>query len=458
MATRRARLPRLDARRHIERAVQTRIMVAHERALEVHLARALKAFGHRAAQAYRDAGEAGAVGAVQSFGAQVRQVMRPSLANTARTFGARLIQSPKSAHAFETKAAFDNLDAAIREHVNAYTARQVVNISESTRSQIEHIIRQGLNSGLGVEEIADLIVEATASEIGKARARRIARTETHNAAMYGQQQAAESSPFKFEKIWLATEDKRTREDHAKANGQRRPLDEPFLIGGVEMMYPGDTSAPPGLVINCRCVMLMEPIALGRDEQPEETEFYELEETPLEEAETPTIDTAQLVQDLGLLAALMRETEAEQRLPASVDVYFDGDHAGLPQGLRKLEAMIGSEFRVPTTVLLNPDSLGFSWSTMPPAPFTRPTIVRMTVPAGTPAEPGALALGEIRVGDGLEALSARIDSVEQIVWGDVLGDAGIEPAETDTDAARSRHDARAKVKICIVDATLIVPDV
>lgn len=113
------RLPRLDARRHIERAVQTRIMVAHERALEVHLARTLMSFGKRAAEAYRTSGEAGAVSAVGTLGPQVRDVMRPALTATARAFGSRLMQSPKSSYAFESKAAFEAFDAAVRQHVNA---------------------------------------------------------------------------------------------------------------------------------------------------------------------------------------------------------------------------------------------------------------------------------------------------------------------------------------------------
>jgi uncharacterized protein with gpF-like domain len=198
--------------------------------------------------------------------------------STARAFADRLQHSPKSAYAFpdktnypvsgisrgvETKA-FDDLDSAIRDFMTAHTAQAVVGISETTRKVIANVIRRGEDEGLSGEEIAKAIVEATSGEIGLARARRIARTETHAAAMYGQQAAAEASPLAFQKVWLATEDARTRPDHAEANGQVRALADPFTVGGTEMAYPGDFDAPPEQIINCRCVALYEPVAVGEE--------------------------------------------------------------------------------------------------------------------------------------------------------------------------------------------------
>ena len=56
------------------------------------------------------------------------------------------------------------------------------------------------------------------------------------------------------KVWLATNDQRTREAHAELDGQEREIDEPFENSLGEIMYPGDPDADPANVYNCRCTM------------------------------------------------------------------------------------------------------------------------------------------------------------------------------------------------------------
>ncbi len=85
----------------------------------------------------------------------------------------------------------------------------------------------------------------------------IARTETIAASNYGSHEAAKQSGLTLKKVWLATEDARTRPDHAAADGQEVDLDEPFTVGGAQLMYPGDVSrgAPGNEVIQCRCTQI-----------------------------------------------------------------------------------------------------------------------------------------------------------------------------------------------------------
>jgi hypothetical protein len=55
------------------------------------------------------------------------------------------------------------------------------------------------------------------------------------------------------KRWVTRRDERVREPHAAADGQTVPLDQPFIVDGFAMRYPGDRNAPAYLTINCRCV-------------------------------------------------------------------------------------------------------------------------------------------------------------------------------------------------------------
>ncbi|MDD4575241.1 MAG: phage minor head protein [Bacteroidales bacterium] len=88
---------------------------------------------------------------------------------------------------------------------------------------------------------------------------RIARTETtrvENSARYEVGKQGEKLGFKMKREWVATTDERTREEHADADGQQVDMDEPFTVGGEQLMYPGDTSlgASAGNTINCRCTI------------------------------------------------------------------------------------------------------------------------------------------------------------------------------------------------------------
>lgn len=62
-----------------------------------------------------------------------------------------------------------------------------------------------------------------------------------------------------EKVWIATNDGRTRPTHRRAHNQRAPLDGNFTVGRDRLEYPCDPSGSPEEVANCRCrvTVLME---------------------------------------------------------------------------------------------------------------------------------------------------------------------------------------------------------
>lgn len=298
-------IPALDARKHRERALHTRLMVAHETALEHHLKRAIGEIGHAGARMYRDHGKEGLGQALAQGKPRLRQILRPSLLQTMHDFAQRLQQ--KSAGAIETKA-FETLDSAMADWVDIHVGTRITQIDDTLRAAIQEVIRRGIEEGWSETEIAAGIEEATGGELAGWRARRIARTETHTAANAGQYIAAQSSPLDYTKEWLATEDDRTREDHANANGQRVNMYASFILGGadpsqggrfvqnsdgswtprvlpgnrrgnreltardldagmVALLYPGDPTAPPEQIINCRCTCIYAPILNAPEPQP-----------------------------------------------------------------------------------------------------------------------------------------------------------------------------------------------
>lgn len=130
-------------------------------------------------------------------------------------------------------------------------------LSGTTLDDLRRIISEGTRESLGQAEIGKLI-QKRIGVIGRARARVIARTESHTASQSSSLEVANRSPAVQVKVWTSVLDERTRSDHQEADGQRRKLNELFEVGGSLLRFPGDPNGPPGETINCRCVMLYEP--------------------------------------------------------------------------------------------------------------------------------------------------------------------------------------------------------
>ena len=90
---------------------------------------------------------------------------------------------------------------------------------------------------------------------------RLVRTEATAAANFAtSQSAATIFPIEqMQKEWIASFDDRTRSTHSEADGQIVMANDTFFVGGSQMMFPGDPSAPAAEVINCRCSIAYFPI-------------------------------------------------------------------------------------------------------------------------------------------------------------------------------------------------------
>lgn len=135
-------------------------------------------------------------------------------------------------------------------------------IGEVTRVA-QTMVSKGIEMGLSIEDIADLIVDDFMSEFGdsaKWMARRVAQTETIRASNFGTKEGVNGLGIEYVQSWLATADNRCRDTHTQAaiDNDRIPQDQKFIVGGRECEYPGDPALPPEECINCRCSWTAEP--------------------------------------------------------------------------------------------------------------------------------------------------------------------------------------------------------
>lgn len=121
---------------------------------------------------------------------------------------------------------------------------------DKLKKTITQEISRGIASGLPYSDIARNINNVSGS--GLSNAKRIARTEGHRIQQTSSrdaQYAAKKKGCDVVKQWDASLDGRTRDSHARVDGEIRELDEKFSNG---LMFPGDSSGAAAEVINCRC--------------------------------------------------------------------------------------------------------------------------------------------------------------------------------------------------------------
>ncbi|ANT43578.1 minor capsid protein [Lactococcus phage 58502] len=113
-------------------------------------------------------------------------------------------------------------------------------------------ISRGFMQGKAYADIArDISTETQASY---KRAVRIARTESGRVSSISTQKAYKEATGKgidLKKMWLATLDGHTREDHQHVDGQIREVDKMFQVGGYDALGPHQVGVPSE-DINCRC--------------------------------------------------------------------------------------------------------------------------------------------------------------------------------------------------------------
>jgi SPP1 gp7 family putative phage head morphogenesis protein len=155
------------------------------------------------------------------------------------------------------KEAFsDRWMSFILNYIKTQSSTKITQITDTTREIIRLALHDGVRNGETMAQLSNRLRDAY-SDMTPYRASLIARTEVINASNAASVAGAKASGAAVMKQWLSSRDDRVREDHEEADGQTVPLDEPFTVGGYQLMWPGDPSlgAPGKEIINCRCTVI-----------------------------------------------------------------------------------------------------------------------------------------------------------------------------------------------------------
>lgn len=132
------------------------------------------------------------------------------------------------------------------------TDRLAALVGRTTATQVEAAILASHDAGWGVQRTADAINETVFGGLARQRATVIARTETIGALNESAYVAAQEAGQVAEVEWLTQQDDRVRDTHENQDGWRVPLGSSFPNG---CRFPGDPTAPPEEIIQCRCTLL-----------------------------------------------------------------------------------------------------------------------------------------------------------------------------------------------------------
>lgn len=123
------------------------------------------------------------------------------------------------------------------------------------KQHIQSAVLQGIVQGESIPKIAGRL--EMVAEMDHRTATRNARTSVTSAENIGREHAyerAEDMGINMIRMWQSVLDMRTRHEHRMLDGEQAKVGEPFVVpgSGEEIMYPGDPSAEPYMVYNCRC--------------------------------------------------------------------------------------------------------------------------------------------------------------------------------------------------------------
>jgi len=175
----------------------------------------------------------------------------------------------KSAKAIGVKTSFDLVDKKTVQYLRRNKKLLLpkkdldpVKDKPWNAKKINAQVLQGIKKGEDIPTIAKRIQNV--EEMNEAASIRTARTMCtgcENKGRMDMMHEAQEMGLILKKVWLSTDDDRTRDWHRPEdfNELEIDVDEPFHNTLGDIMYPGDPEADPANVYNCRCTLTYEVV-------------------------------------------------------------------------------------------------------------------------------------------------------------------------------------------------------
>lgn len=163
--------------------------------------------------------------------------------------------------------------------IKEFTFNRVKDLSNSAWLKIRSELVLGVLGQKTPQQVTEAIVGSLDSpgffKNLQYRAEMIVKTEMgraySTATIEAMRQAAATVPELRKEWWHAGHPKKPRINHMRLHGQRKPVNEPFLLGSVIIDYPRDPKAPLSEVMNCGCEVV--PWHPDWDKESQKLDFY-----------------------------------------------------------------------------------------------------------------------------------------------------------------------------------------
>lgn len=168
--------------------------------------------------------------------------------NVEEGYGAPVSQQTADAAASEHLASVNNFNSTTQQEV-ASALVAASQLSDETDGDIDIALKIAL---------AYSLIKAVFNKLRTKRRKLIvdaAVLGTYNQGLYDSATAEEQRSGRIvQKQWISLMDERVRSTHRQLHGDKVAVGTPFIVDGVSIRFPKDPLAPPGLTINCRCVL------------------------------------------------------------------------------------------------------------------------------------------------------------------------------------------------------------